>query len=302
MEYLVIQKEVINLQDRLKYLDFINVAIELASLLPPYSSKYSRKDFTQQQLMALYVLKQKSKLSCDDFVDDFKTRDSAMLELGLNRVPSSSCLKRFAIRMKCDILEKLLGICINFTRKRKLNTAVDSTGFELEDGSYHYLKRMGIASREHKNLKLSGCADTDKHLFLSAKIRKSKRHDNVDFKIVIKKAKKNSRKKIKTNTGDKAYDSEANHKFAEKEGFEHIAPLKNKVSVWRTKGEHRKKLRRKFPKKRYHRRSIIENMFFCVKRLCGKVIYAKKWVMQKKEMLAKIIAYNIHRLVQMERM
>ena len=41
-------------------------------------------------------------------------------------------------------------------------------------------------------------------------------------------------------------------------------------------GKHRKKLRRKFHKKKYHRRSIIENMWFCIKGLCGKVIYAKK--------------------------
>jgi len=225
---------------------------------------YSRKDFTQQQLLALYVLKQKSKLSYDYFVDDFRTRDSAMLELGLlNKMPCASTLKMFAGRMETEALELIIGDCINFTRKRKLNTAVDATGFELEDGSYHYLNRLGKASKQRKSLKLSGCVDTDKHIFLSTKIRKSKRHDNIDFKSVIKKAKRNSGKNIKTNTADKAYDSEENHVFAEDEGFEHIAPLKNKVSVWRTKGVHRKKLRRHFPKKKYHRRSIIENMFFC---------------------------------------
>jgi len=171
----------------------------------------------------------------------------------------------------------------------------------LEDGSYYYLKRLGKASKTRKSLKLSGCVDTDKHLFLSAKIRKSKRHDNLDFKAIIKKAKKHTKKKIKTNTGDKAYDSEDNHEFAEEEGFEHIAPIRNKVEVWRTKGKHRKNLRRKFPKKKYHRRSIIENMFFCIKRLCGKAIYAKKWVMQVKEIFARMLCYNIHRIVQLRR-
>lgn len=289
------------MQNKPKYLDFINIAVSLACLIPPYSNKFSRKDFTQQQLMALYILKQKSKLSYDDFVDDFSTRDSAMLELGLTRIPSASAIKMFVKRSKVKIFEIMIGSCINFTRKRKLNTAVDATGFELEDGSYHYLKRLGLATKKRKSLKFSGCADTDKHLFLSAKIRKNKSHDNVDFKIVIKKAKKNTKKQIKTNTGDKAYDSEANHEFAEEEGFEHIAPLRNKVQVWKTKGKHRKKLRRNFPKKKYHRRSIIENMFFCIKRLCGKAIYAKKWSMQVKEMLAKILCYNINRIVKLRR-
>ena len=251
--------------------------------------------------MVLYILKQKSKLSYDNFIDDFKTRDSAIMELGLNKVPSASTLKMFAKRTKSQILELMIGSCVRFTRKRKLNTAVDATFFELEDGSYYYLKRLGKASKTRKSLKLSGCADIDKHLFLAAKIRKSKRHDNIDFKVVMKKAKKNTKRTIRTNVSDKAYDSEENHQFAEKEGFKHITPLRNKVPVWRTKGIHRKRLRRKFPKKKYHRRSIIENMFYCVKRLCGKVIYSKKWIMQVKELLAKILCYNIHRIVQLRR-
>lgn len=286
---------------RSKYLDFINVAVEVGSLLLPYSCKFSKKVFTQQQLLALYVLKQKSKLSYDEFVDDFQTRDSAMIELGLHKVPAASTLKMFVRKIKPEILEKMIGSCVNFTRKKKLNTAVDATGFELEDGSYSYINRLGKATKRRKNLKFSGCADTDKHLFTSAKIRKSKSHDNKDFKILIKKTKKHTGKQIKTNTGDKAYDSEENHEFAEQEGFKHIAPLRNKVPIHRTKGKHRKKLRRKFPKKKYHRRSIIENMFYCIKRLCGKVVLSKDWMMQKKEMLTKILCYNIHRIIQLRR-
>ena len=76
-----------------------------------------------------------------------------MLELGLTRVPSASALKMFARRMKTEILELMIGDSISFTRKRNLNTAVDATGFELEDGSYYYLKRIGIASRKRKSLK-----------------------------------------------------------------------------------------------------------------------------------------------------
>lgn len=286
-----------------RYLSFIEIALELAERYPEYASKFSKKIFTQRQMITLYVLKQKSKLSYGEFVDDFSTRDSAITKLGLKKVPSASALKMFVKRLTLQILEELIADGINLTRKRKLDTAIDATGFQLEDGSYSYLKRLGIATKKRRNLKLSGCVETNKHLFLSARIRKKHRHDNVDFKILIKKAKKNTGKKIRRNTSDKAYDSEANHEFAENEGFEHIAPLRNKTDkVWRTKGRHRKKLRRNFPRKKYHRRSIIENMWFCVKRLCGKVIFAKKWAMQKKELLAKVLAYNIHRLVQLLRM
>ena len=293
------------MEKKCKYLEFIDIACIVSARLPEYSSKYAKRDFTQRQLMSLYILKQKSKMSYEDFIDDFKTRDSAIADLGLKKIPVPSTLKMFVKRINCRVFEGMIADCIQLTKKRNLETAVDATGFQLEDGSYSYLKRLGLAMKKRKNLKLSGCAETNKHLFISVKIRKKNRHDNVDFKPLMKKAKEGLRKtnkKIKFNTGDKAYDCEEDHEFAEQEGFKHIAPIRDtKKRGNRIHGRHRKKLAKKFPKKKYHRRSIIENMFFCIKRLCGKVIKAKKWVMQKKEMLAKVLAYNIHRLVRLLR-
>ncbi|MFW6173661.1 MAG: transposase [Elusimicrobiota bacterium] len=290
------------ISEKPRYLSFIDIADKVSRRLPNYSSKFSKRTFTQRQLMTLYILKQKSKLSYEEFVDDFSTRDSAISDLQLKKVPAASTLKMFVRRVDTKIFEEMIADCIQLTRKINLETAVDATGFQLEDGSYSYLKRLGLATKKRKNMKLGGCVETNKHLFLSVKIRKKNRHDNIDYKPLMKKAKKNTKKMIVVSVGDKAYDSEDNHEFAEKNGFEHIAPLRSKTKQYhRIKGRHRKKLFRKFPKKRYHRRSIIENMFFCVKRLCGKAVRAKKWMMQKKEMLAKVLAYNIHRLVQLTR-
>lgn len=164
------------------YLNFIDVvALEVSKELPEYSSKYSRKDFTQRQLVTLYLLKQKSKLSHDNFVDDFSTRDSAIERLGLIKVPRASTLKMFARRIPCFVLEILIGFCVIKVDNRKLQTATDATGFQLEDGSYSYLKMPGIATKKRKNLKLSGCADINKQLFTSVKIRKKNRHDNIKW-------------------------------------------------------------------------------------------------------------------------
>ncbi len=43
---------------------------------------------------------------------------------------------------------------------------------------------------------------------------------------------------------------------------------------------------------------LLYAMFFYIKRLCGKVIYVKSWVMQKKEILLRFIAYNIYGVVK----
>lgn len=282
------------------YLKFIDVAMKLSVELARYSNKYSRKDFTQQQLLTLLLLKQKSKLSYDDFIDDFATRTLAIEKLELKRVPCASTLKMFARRLSCTSIDVLIGLCITHVDQRRLQTAVDATSFQLEDGSYSYLKRCGLSTKKRKNLKLSGCADVNKQLFTSVKIRKKNRHDNIDFCVLIRKTKKNTGRQICTNRGDKAYDAEKNHEFAEEEGFTHIAPVRNKTQqYYRIKGQHRKKLFKQFPKRNYHKRSLIETMWFCIKRLCGKVIFAKKWYMQKRELLTKVLAYNVHRLVKL---
>lgn len=283
------------------YLNFIDIAVEVSKVLPNHSSKFSKREFTQRQLMILYILKQKSKMSYDEFVDDFATRDCAIQDLGLTKVPCASTIKMFISRIDTKILEEIIIETIKLTSNRDLETAIDSTGFQLEDGSYSYMKRIGTATKKRKNLKLSGCADTKKHLFLAIKIRKSNAHDSKDFKPLILKTKKTG-KKIKFNSSDKAYDSEELHEFSEENGFENIVPLRKKTKqFYRIHGKHRKRLARNFPEKKYHRRSIIENMWFCVKRLCGKVVFAKKWINQRKELIGKVIAYNIHRLVQLLR-
>lgn len=283
------------------YLNFIDIAVKVSHILPDYSSKFSKQDFTQKQLMALYILKQKSKLSYDEFIDDFATRDCAIKDLELTKVPCASTIKMFVSRIETKVLEEIIIETIKLTNNKNLETAIDSTGFQLEDGSYSYMKRIGTATKKRKNMKLSGCVDTKKHLFLAVKIRKSNAHDSKDFKPLILKV-KNTGKKIKFNSADKAYDSEELHEFSEENGFENIVPLRKKTKqFYRIHGKHRKRLARNFPEKKYHRRSIIENMWFCVKRLCGKVIFAKKWVNQKKELIGKVIAYNIYRLVQLLR-
>jgi hypothetical protein len=144
------------------YLEFIDIAMEVSRRLPNYSNKFSKKCFTQRQLMALYILKQKSKLSYEDFIEDFSTRTLAIEDLCLKKLPSPSTLKMFVNRIDINLFEQMIADCIQLTNKRKLNLAIDATGFQLEDGSYSYLKRLGIATKKRKNLKLSGCADTGK--------------------------------------------------------------------------------------------------------------------------------------------
>lgn len=285
--------------DSSKFLFFINVAVELCQCLPLYFSKYSRKDFTVHQLLILLVLKQKLKCSYDDLIDDLKTRPLVVQLIGLKRIPDSSTLKKFAKRIKARIIYFMFEDNGKQINKINLKLAVDATGVHLEDGSFHYRKRLGLPSKTRKNIKLSAAIDTQTQLVTAVKLRKSKAHDNKDFITLLRKS--SAIKPIKIVVADKGYDAEKNHKFChEKLNAECIIPPREKTNKkHRTRGRYRKKLRHGYSKKKYHQRSKIESVFFVIKRLFGAVLYSKEWHTQKIEILCKIIAYNAHRLTKL---
>jgi hypothetical protein len=89
------------------YLMFIDIALEVSHVLPDYTSKFSKREFTQRQLMALYILKQKSKLSYKEFIEDFSTRNCAIEDLQLKKIPSDSPIKMFVSRIETKLSEEI---------------------------------------------------------------------------------------------------------------------------------------------------------------------------------------------------
>jgi hypothetical protein len=60
--------------------------------LPPYSSKYSRKDFTQHQLFAILVLRQRYKTDYRGIIIELKDNDNLRNALKLKKLPHYSTL------------------------------------------------------------------------------------------------------------------------------------------------------------------------------------------------------------------
>ena len=97
--------------------------------------------------------------------------------------------------------------------------------------------------------------------------------------------------------GDNAFDAQKNHEVVHEHGALLITPLKNEdVPIWRTSGEDRKKLKRYFPKRKYHRRSKKETVWSVVKQKLGDAVTSLTFRMQKIELLCRYIAYNIDRI------
>lgn len=153
-----------------------------------------------------------------------------------------------------------------------------------------------MPSKARKFLKMSSSIDTKTQLVVSCEIHKNYRGDLRDFKQVLIRTKKYG--KIKIVTADKGYDSEWAREFVIEElSAECQIPIKQKL------GKHPGFYRKRFVKddKKYHQRSKTETVFSVVKKMFGEVVRAKKWLMQKKELLFRFICYNLYRISRINR-
>ena len=285
----------------IRFVKLLFVLFELIGL-PKYKSKYSKKMFSSWQLLALLVLRAKSRVSVEDFVEQWLPCATKLHNvLKLKQLPTASCLRKFAKRLKAGWLHKAIAGCPAFLDTNNLLVGIDGTGSSKQRGSKHYYRRIGQRTTKKDFVKVSGLADMKSQLLIAVKIRKKTRHDNVDFKPCVNKAARVVN--IDVIVADKAYDAQKNHTLAHKYGALLITPLKNEdVPIWRTSGEDRKKLKRYFPKKKYNQRSKCETIFSVVKRKTGDFVTAVQFGMQKIELLCRFLAYNIDRLLVQKRL
>ncbi|MEM3787003.1 MAG: transposase [Candidatus Micrarchaeaceae archaeon] len=115
---------------------------------------------------------------------------------------------------------------------------------------------MKRKSKRKDYLKYPISVDTDQQAIIVAKDRRSDAHDNIDFKPLVERS--NEIVDLRHVAADKGYDSEENHRFVREDigSKSIISPKCENVMISITKGKYRKKLKKHFPKKRYHRRSI----------------------------------------------
>lgn len=255
----------------------------LSSRIPKFMSKFSKKIFTSWQHIMLLVFRQYERKSYRDFVDwlAFSKLPEAIC---LRRIPHFTTLQKFSARMKSLWLESMMKTLCNIADI----AGIDSTGFSLANSSQYFCSVIGRKVR--KFMKLSMIGDMRKKLIMAVRIRKKRRHDNVDFRPLLEKIRAN------VIVADKGYDSEMNHVIADNHGIKFIAPLRNNVPVCRTSGLHRKFLKRNFPFHIYHERNKCESIFSALKRRHGSAVNSRIFLAQKNELMFRVLAYNFNRI------
>lgn len=124
--------------------------------IPLYSNKYSRKDFTLWQHIALLALMQRMRKSYREYVNDFLTVTERLIGvLGLSKLPHFTTIEKFVLRVSSTLLERVLGGFVHLTRIRGQVLGTDSSGFSPNHASYYYALRIkrDILSSMRKQVK-----------------------------------------------------------------------------------------------------------------------------------------------------
>ena len=272
------------MQNQSELKTFLVSARKLINKIPKFNSKFSNKIYDNHQKMIILIFRQKMRMTYRNIVKFFRFSGLARALLNLKKVPDHSTLVKFHKRIKSINLDNLL------CKKCVKISAIDSSGFETSHMSYHYANAWNRQDKQRyrRYLKVSIAIDTDSQYILSQKIRLGPRNDNIDFKSVMKNI------NCKFVVADKGYDSKSNRYFVLRnmKAYPHIPRRKFSGVTYEKAG-----VPLRFNEKIYHQRSKVETVFSVIKRKYGSWILSRTFETQKKELLFRLVAYNIDRKI-----
>ncbi len=126
---------------------------------------------------------------------------------------------------------------------------------------------------------------------LDVTMRKNHRRSGLDDMPLLM----NDWVKGRTVAADTEFDAEERfHQLVRAAGGKGVAPLRHKnIPVWRTKGSRRKKLRRKWPGRSYHRRPMAETANSMLKRGMGETLRGRTVGQHARHLYAKCFTHNM---------
>ena len=223
-----------------------------------YSSKYSKKLYSQPALFTIIALKTYLNLTYREIVEFISFSDRLQKYLKIRSAPNHSTLQKFFKRMPTDMFERITTQIISHLEIRPKLVALDGSGFTSDYADKYYSK---IRSHDVKNFtKCHIAIDVDSRMILYSQAVKGPRHD-VKFAIAsIRGLKKYNPQFI---IADKAYDTNAIRTCINEEikASDQI-PLKSNFRH----GWYRRLSIKTFKKEIYSRRNNVESIFSVIKR------------------------------------
>lgn len=279
-----------------KVADFCYQLFRIAKL-PLHFSKFSNKMYSVFQKLFLLIYKQFRKFTFEELFTDLADNISLRSYLGLNFLPNYTTLIKFAKQLPNKVLRKLVTAFKKMIPNPK-KVALDSTGISLDNASSHYCKRIGLSFKKRPFMKSSFIFDIDNYLILLCNLRKGKRHDLIDGRHMVKELAKNYAPKLFY--ADRAYDDNEMFKlvFENLKAYPFILQKRLEIPKHRRKGEYRKKTIDIFDYGEYLQRNKAETGNAMFKKRFGANTRARKDKLQKVEIMLRVVAFNIDRLIR----
>jgi len=272
----------------------------------PYSSKFSRKDFTQPQLFACLVLKEFLQLDYRKMSALLHDSPDLAKVIELEKAPHFTTLQKAADRLLAfrparRLLDRTIQLAKwqgNLRRKVPL-AAIDGTGLETRHASSYYVTRRANAGKYwHRTTyqrfpKAGILCDCRSHLILAAVPGRGPGPDIHHFRPALDQAL--SRVQIAAVAADAGYDAEHTHRFArEMRGVRSLIPAKiGRQTTKPASGYWRRQMQRRLHLTRYSQRWQVETVNSMKKRNLGSALAGKTAASRERDMLLKVLTHDL---------
>lgn len=253
--------------------------------VPENWSKTKNEKFDVHTICVLFVLFQLEQKDYRLFISWLEITSL----FGLKDLPHWTTLQKAFARIPPKLIRELVQLSGKCNDKVQ---GLDPTYYQISNPSIGYCKRIGRDVRGEKTRKVTVVVTKEHKLVADVFVKAKERHGMKDIPIIAT----SGCFKDRITLADKEFDSELFHEIIGQEGGKSVVPPKHlEVPIWRTKGRHRKELKRKFPEIYRFRSSCSESNNSAVKRRFSAVLRGRTFWQQARDLYGKYLAYNLTR-------
>ena len=263
---------------------FVIAAYKLARrAVPPFSSKFSKRTYTQHQHVAILCLKVRDVETYEGVVEKVREMPEIGVAIGLKQVPDPSTLCKAFERLEASVWRVMLQLTLDYFEVGEV-TGMDSHGEERGHASKYYTKRAKLHIKE---LKVTLLVDTLRKIVLDVHITATRRHDAKIGPMVVKR----SSGLIKVLLGDKGYDDRNFRNLCRRMGIRPLIKHREFRPI-------QKAWNARMDERLYNQRNQCENVRSSMTRKYESYVRSRKWFKQFREVLVKCIAFNLDRFIK----